>query len=100
VIFVDASRELEAGEIEIRRLEPEATGSGGPMTHNMSPRLLLAAARLLYGRAPEAWQAAMGGGEWDMGENLSPRVEQAFPALLEKVRALALREASEGRAGG
>jgi len=47
---------------------------------------LLAAAELLYGRAPETVLFTVSGGSFDAGETLSPAVAHSLPDLLAQIR--------------
>ncbi|HEX8925668.1 MAG TPA: hydrogenase maturation protease [Terriglobales bacterium] len=70
VIFIDASAVGTAGEIRTRRLQaPEVATSD--LTHHVSPELLLATARELYGRAPNAALVTVCGESFEMGAPMS-----------------------------
>ncbi len=55
----------------------------------MTPIELLAWARILCGPVPRADLVTITGAAFDLNESLSPQVEAALPALLDKIKALA-----------
>jgi hydrogenase maturation protease len=76
-VFVDARIRPGGQAVQATRVEPAE--SAGVMAHAADPRALLALAREVYGRAPEAWLVAVAGHDFDWGERLSP-------AAVENVR--------------
>jgi hydrogenase maturation protease len=84
VIFVDAAREGPPGRLDWRRVE----GQAGPVsyTHHISPESLLSLARELYGRSPRAFVVSVAAGSFECGEELSPAVRAALPALVKRVK--------------
>jgi hydrogenase maturation protease len=90
VVFVDADPSVAAGAVEVR---PLALGSGtagepGTSSHHVGIVELLGLARELTGRAPEAVAVAIGVADLELGGGLSPEVEAALPAVVERVRGL------------
>jgi hydrogenase maturation protease len=84
VIFVDASLEIEPGEIMVRELEPAAQSK--TFTHHLEPGNLLALANMLYGRAPQrAIVVSVGVSDMDYTEQLSPTIQTAIPKILEVI---------------
>ncbi|MBI5817970.1 MAG: hydrogenase maturation protease [Verrucomicrobia bacterium] len=83
VIFVDAASEGVPGRLDWRRVEPKAGTSS--FAHHVSPELLLAMAKELYGCSPQAFIVSVVGGTFECGEELSPTVRAALPALVERV---------------
>lgn len=82
VVFVDAA--LSGAEpFEIRKLEPALVI--GFSTHRVSAESLLALCEQCFGARPEAWQLAIPGYRWELGEELSPggrnNLEQALAFL-------------------
>lgn len=77
-IFVDAENSGEPGTVRVRRLRPMAENVAS-LTHHVQPAALLALARELYGRAPEARLVTGSAATLD-GETLS---EQGRNALHE-----------------
>ena len=96
-VFIDADRELAPGMVAQRPVYPEAAQSDS-LTHRLTPGTVLAAARLWYGRAPEAVLVSIGGGDFGHGEELSPRVKSALPGLIERVHALVAARLEETHA--
>jgi hydrogenase maturation protease len=84
VIFLDADCGRRPGEVALRALKP-ASSLSELFTHQLTPERLLALAKRLYGRCPEAVLISVGAGSFDFGAALSPQVEAALPALLEKL---------------
>ncbi len=85
VIFIDAAREGEPGEIRRAVIEPAATGS---FTHHMTPATLLACSRELYGHAPAATLFTAAGSAFGYATNLSEPSAAALPDLCRQVLSL------------
>jgi hydrogenase maturation protease len=84
VIFLDATAEGgEPGEIRRRPILP-AEG-GRPFTHHATPETLLAGARALYGRAPEAILITVTAATFDLSDTLSPEVEAALETIVTEL---------------
>ena len=83
-LFVDAAEGGPPGRIFIECLAPEAQAVR--FTHHCPPRTLLAAARHLYGRAPEAMSITMAGSSFEVGMGLSSEVQISLPRLLDDVK--------------
>jgi hydrogenase maturation protease len=83
VVFLDATAEGVPGEIRRRRVE--AFASGGAFTHHSTPEGLLAGAKALYGRAPEAVLITVCGANFEMSQALSPAVESAMERILSEL---------------
>ena len=83
ILFVDASVSAEA-PFELARLAPRADGS--VTSHALSPAAVLEVYRSIHGEPPEAWQLAIKGERFELGEPLSPgasaNLEAALSALL------------------
>lgn len=120
VILVDASTTTPAGAVTVRSLtapgaagagegagsptgpgSPTGAGSPGPTSHHVTPEVLLALARELYGTAPEAVVVSVGVVEMGPGETLSPVVAAALPVVADTVARLAVEHAKRdaGEAG-
>ena len=82
--LIDASVTGEPGRIQVQPLVPATTASQ-PLTHHLDAGALLALALALYGACAETTQISVSGASFDHGERLSPAVEAALPALLERV---------------
>lgn len=90
VLFVDATRRGEVGEVCYRRVEPDAGDAG--FTHQVTPSTLLALTRQLHCSAPEAFEVSLCGESFDLSDDLSPRVAAAMPKLLQLCRDLTSRD--------
>jgi hydrogenase maturation protease len=84
VIFIDAACDNGVGELRLERIEPDRAPSAA-FSHELSPPALLGMAEKLYGSRPEAHFVSVGGGSFEYGEELSPEVQSALPALLREV---------------
>ena len=80
-IFIDATDDGEPGQIRWRKIEPNAAGLRN-LTHYLTPEALLAGARLLYGRAPEAAIVTVAGQDFALGKPMSQPVSEALEALV------------------
>jgi hydrogenase maturation protease len=88
VVFVDASVDLPAGEVQAR---PLTAGAAEPasLVHSLGPERLLALTQLVYGRQPQAFLVSVGGLRFDFGDRLlSPPVAAAMESALQKIREL------------
>jgi hydrogenase maturation protease len=83
VVFVDACRNGEPGQVV---LEPVAPSAGqNPLAHSLTPQTLLLYAEGLYGRTPQAVVVTIAGERFGMGEGLSPVVRRAIPRAIRTV---------------
>ncbi len=88
LIFIDASAELEPGEVRSQPVKPCAA-SPQSFTHSMSPATLLALAKQLYGSAPSlAYLVTIGGASFELSEQLTDAARHAIPVALDQVKAL------------
>jgi hydrogenase maturation protease len=78
VIFLDADVRQEAGQIVTRQIHP-LDDHAGAFSHHISPAALLLGARQLYGTAPEGYLISIGAETFAFSEQLSARVQAAFP---------------------
>jgi hydrogenase maturation protease len=88
VIFVDASKALTPGEVACQRLDPiyKSTASS---SHQTTPASLLALAEKLYKVHPaRAFLVSIGGGSFELTEELSEPVKKAIPHAVEGIKAL------------
>jgi hydrogenase maturation protease len=86
VIFIDAACDnRSSGEIGFERVEPRRSPAAA-FSHQMDPPALLGMAETLYGRCPEAFFFTVAGRSFGYGEELSPEVQSALPALLERIQ--------------
>jgi len=96
VVFIDAARNLPAGEIRCNPLA--ATALAQPVrpfsySHSLSPIDLLALCRELYGRSPQAFLISVGGGDFSQRTNVSERVANIFDTLITLVKSLVSKTA-------
>lgn len=86
VVFVDAAVDAPR-EVQMRPLEPAE--SSQLMAHAADPRTLLALARDVFGRAPQAWLLTIPVENLAIGEDLSPVAQAGLQTALERIKALA-----------
>jgi hydrogenase maturation protease len=82
VLFLDASRSDEPGEISCKRVHPHS--EHGSFVHHLSPESLLATAETLYRKVPEAICITVGGSSFEIGDGLSPRVQLRLTELIRE----------------
>jgi hydrogenase maturation protease len=88
VIFIDAAADGEPGRLTRRAVEVAEGRAALAFTHDMSPEGLLAGAKTLYGRAPEAELWSVGVVNVEPGETLTPEVERALADVVERICAI------------
>jgi hydrogenase maturation protease len=86
VIFVDAAVD-DTSSVKFRQLEPGQTTQ--LMAHAADPRTLLALARDVFGRAPEAWWLTIPAMNLGFGQDFSPETEAGFHAAVRQIRKFA-----------
>jgi hydrogenase maturation protease len=96
VVLVDASVGEQAGAISVRRLLDEAPADGSAWSHHLGPAELIALARELWGASPSVFVVSVGAANLDVGESLSPAVEQALPGLVDAVAAIVAAHGQPG----
>jgi hydrogenase maturation protease len=84
VIFVDAAVDAPK-DVQWRKLEPNETSQ--LMAHAADPRTMLALARDVFGRTPEAWWLTIPAVDLGFREEFSPEVKKGFAEAVEKIRA-------------
>lgn len=82
-VFVDACEGECLGAVDCQAIAPETID--GAFTHHSTPASLLAAARELYGNAPEGLIISIAGRSFDYGTELSPQMTNALPHLTEQL---------------
>jgi len=82
VIFADAAVDAPR-ETQLRRLEPAK--SSQIMAHAASPDQILALARDLYGRAPQAWWLTIPAEDLSFGEEFSAITQRGLEQALQMV---------------
>ena len=86
VIFVDAAVDKTDG-VHFRHLEPGETSQ--LMAHAADPRTMLALARDVFGRAPEAWWLTIPAIQLGFGTDYSPETEAGFQKAVAEIKLLA-----------
>jgi hydrogenase maturation protease len=84
VLFLDATTEGAPGEARRRKILPQLDGPA--FTHHATPESLLAGAKILYGRSPEAEIITICGENFSLGAELSPAVEAALLRVSTSLR--------------
>jgi len=87
VIFIDASREGEPGELTCSQVTPQLVPVG--FSHELTPEALVALSQYMYGVSPPAFLVSLSGDCFNHGEELSPMVEAQLPRLINLVVQLA-----------
>ena len=85
VVFVDAAVDAPR-EVQLRKLEPGE--SSQLMAHAADPRTLLALARDVFGRAPQAWWLTIPPVKLDFSESLTPEAQRGFEEAVKKIQEL------------
>lgn len=88
-IFIDISCLHEPGQVDCQALVPAKAGLSWDnpllLPHSLSPSGLLAISANIYGRAPQAYLYTAGALSTELGEGLSPVVEQAVAQVSEMI---------------
>jgi hydrogenase maturation protease len=91
VIFVDAAVDAPK-EVQWRKLEPNE--SSQLMAHAADPRTMLALARDVFGRVPEAWWLTIPAVDLGFREDFSPEVQHGFDEAVKKIQAFCRESAA------
>jgi hydrogenase maturation protease len=84
VIFVDAAVDAPQ-EVQWRELLPNPTSQ--IMAHAADPKTMLALARDVFGRAPQAWWLTIPAVDLGFSEEFSPAVRRNFGIAVDQIRA-------------
>jgi len=84
VLFLGAHREGAPGSVREIDLTP-ATKAEGLLAYEQTPQTLVTAAKIVYGRCPEAKLIAVTGQNFSISATLSPRVQAALPGVGERI---------------
>jgi hydrogenase maturation protease len=87
LLLVDAADGPPAGEVGVRRVEG-LLGTDPSMTHHLEPESLLGLARGLFGTAPPAVVVSIGTRSLEVGEGLTPEVEDGVARAARLVKEL------------
>jgi len=85
VLFVDAAVDAPH-KVRLRKLHPAK--SAQILAHAANPPALLALARDVFGRAPQAWCLTIPAMKFDFGGDFSPKTQQAIAIALQKIESL------------
>jgi hydrogenase maturation protease len=85
VVFVDAAVDTPE-EVQWRKLEPNETSQ--LMAHAADPRTMLALARDVFGRVPEAWWLTIPAIKLDFSEEFSPKAQRGCDQAVNLIRKL------------
>lgn len=85
VIFVDAAVDAPR-EVQFRELSPGDTSQ--LMAHAADPRTMLALARDVFGRSPQAWWLTIPAEKMEFGETLTPAAQSGCVEAVKKIQAL------------
>ncbi len=96
VIFVDASRDGEPGEIRCQPVAAPPTKV--QFSHQLSPAEVLGLACQLYGATPQAFCVTLAGESFEHGEGVSGKVAAHLPLLAAEVEQLTKKILSESLA--
>ena len=90
LVLVDAAADAPAGEVSVKRLDPEAAvgEAGAAMSHHVDPAGIVGLARELWGVAPSVVIVSVGIASLEVGDGLSPSVEAAVPRAADAVAAI------------
>jgi len=83
VIFVDAAVDAPK-DVQWRKLKPNETSQ--IMAHAADPKTMLALARDVFGKVPEAWWLTVPAVDLGFSEQFSPTVQRDFTVAVEKIR--------------
>ncbi|MHB1305855.1 MAG: hydrogenase maturation protease [Limisphaerales bacterium] len=89
VVFVDAAIRPVPGEVHVETLRPVPLHE--TLGHVSNPRMLLALAEAVFGRAAPSWLITVGALNTEVGDRLTPAVAQAIPGAIEAVTKLVQR---------
>ncbi len=81
VLFIDASRVGQPGEIRCAPVSPRHTDL--LFAHQLTPETLLSLCCELYGVRPQAFEISLCGECFELGDKLSGKVAAALPDLVE-----------------
>jgi hydrogenase maturation protease len=85
VVFVDAALDAPRS-VQLRPLEP--AGTSQLMAHAADPRTMLALARDVFGRAPEAWWLTIPVTNLGIGETLTEFAREGLTAAVREIQRL------------
>ena len=84
VIFVDACQTVGTDTIELYALQP--VDDAPIRSHFSNPQAILSLTKMLYGKCPQAWQLAIPGVNWQIGDRLSSVAEKGVAQALIQIK--------------
>jgi len=87
VIFVDASIDVPAGQVNCKklRLKEREQSRCSSYTHFYLPETLMQTTGAIYGYAPPAWLYTVGGRKFGLGETASPEIKKLVPKVIKLI---------------
>lgn len=85
VLFLDASHQGHPGEIRMEPVRRDPDFEPGTISHQLSPSALLALAYYYLGSETNATLLTVTGENFELGENFSPLLQNAWKPCLERV---------------
>ena len=98
VILIDVNIVDESGVVSVRRLD-ETAGSGSGSSHHAAPEDLIALARALWDASPAVFIVSVGAASLEVGEDLSPPLLRALPAVVDAVATIVAEHGEPGSDG-
>ena len=89
VLFLDAAHVGNPGEIRCQGILRDPHFQPGALTHDLTPSSLLELALRYFQAQPEASLLTLTGANFELGEEFSSPVTQAWPHYLARIRAWA-----------
>lgn len=84
VVFVDAAVKPQAGVITREKIRPATERSAG-FVHTLNPTDLISLTSVLYGKDVDAVLYTLSGESFEIGEDWSASVSQAYPQFLREI---------------
>lgn len=85
ILFLDAGHDGQPGEIRMGLVRRDVDLQPGAISHHLSPSALLGIAYYYFRSEPQATLLTVTGGNFDVGEDFSPAVQNAWKPCLERV---------------
>lgn len=95
VLFIDASRGGQPGEIRCKQVNPQP--SEFLFAHQLTPQTLLSLCCELYGVCPQAFEISICGECFELGDQLSAKAAAALPNLVEFAKNFSCRPSETSR---
>lgn len=85
VFFIDASIEIQPGELSITKLNTDYKSLDHFSTHDLSPEGILNLCQYLYQKRPISYLFSVGAYTFEPIESLSPNVENTLDDVIEEI---------------